>query len=263
MAYISSFSITSVSNTSVYFNYGIQPEEYDDGLTVRREYTGTWKFSIDSNISVSSPCSYSRITPGTNLTKKTLQGQYTYTYQTGVYDWIRVDFYGQYYSFTHGIGDIIYQDANQRHIVIGFNSNPVIDENQNVLYYHDIAIENRGINWNLEQTAILTTESLSFYPRPISFTFTNCSSGKTWDTSKGINSLIINITDFQKYAQQWKAWKYQTSSGTCSSFFDSNNRLAASNLKSVYTYVGSSITCKTGDKISAKMFNDLANIINQ
>lgn len=105
------------------------------------------------------------------------------------------------------------------------------------------------------------SKNFSFYAPPEAFSFTNCEKGKTWLVSEGINkNLITNLTNFQAVAKRWKQWKNQKSSkDNCPSF---DSPLSAKTMNSIYTYMDLTSNFKTGDKISAKMFNDLADKIN-
>lgn len=105
------------------------------------------------------------------------------------------------------------------------------------------------------------SKNFSFYAPPEAFSFTNCEKGKTWLVSEGINkNLITNLTNFQAVAKRWKQWKNQKSiKDNCPSF---DSPISAKTMNSIYTYMDLTSNFKTGDKISAKMFNDLADKIN-
>lgn len=104
------------------------------------------------------------------------------------------------------------------------------------------------------------TKTFIYYKSPAAFNFENCVSGKQWRVDSGINSLITNINSFPAYATQWKAWKDQPNlSSPCPSF---DSPLSANNLNSIYAYVGKTENFNPGDPISAAMFNDLADAIN-
>lgn len=104
------------------------------------------------------------------------------------------------------------------------------------------------------------TKTLTYYKSPEKFNFENCVSGKQWRVDSGINSLIRNINSFPAYATQWKAWKDQPNlSSPCPNF---DSPLSANNLNSIYAYVGKTGNFNPGDPISAAMFNDLADVIN-
>ena len=104
------------------------------------------------------------------------------------------------------------------------------------------------------------TKTFIYYKSPAAFSFENCVSGKQWRVDSGINSLIRNINSFPAYATQWKAWKDQPNlSSPCPNF---DSPLSANNLNQIYTYVEQPGNFKSGDPISAAMFNDLADAIN-
>ena len=119
--------------------------------------------------------------------------------------------------------------------------------------------------WTDNWIIVLENESVTqtvgtYYKSPAQFNFENCVSGKQWRVDAGINSLIRNINSFPDYATQWKAWKNQPNpSSPCPSF---DSPLSADNLNSIYTYVGKTGNFNSGDPISAAMFNDLADAIN-
>ena len=101
---------------------------------------------------------------------------------------------------------------------------------------------------------------LDFYPHPAEFIFKNCAPGNQWKINEGINKkLITNLTDFRSYANQWCAWKNQQSFTGVPQFV---SPLSASNLNAIYSALGHSRSYQTGDRVSADMFNGLANIIN-
>lgn len=115
------------------------------------------------------------------------------------------------------------------------------------------------------------SKSITFYPHQVNFSFNNCQlkadgTHQQWLIEKGINSLITNITDFQKYAWQWKSWKEQKKASSPGGWVDSKNRIGAIQVNALYDYVGitTSDTHKfsSGDKVTMKLFNDLASKIN-
>ena len=124
-------------------------------------------------------------------------------------------------------------------------------------YYYD---EYYSYYWSDPSNGSVS-KNFSFYAPPEAFSFTNCEKGKTWLVSEGINkNLITNLTNFQAVAKRWKQWKNQKSSqDNCPSF---DSPLSAKTMNSIYTYMDLTSNFKTGDKISAKMFNDLADKIN-
>ena len=104
------------------------------------------------------------------------------------------------------------------------------------------------------------TKTFTYYKSPAQFDFMDCVSGKQWRVDAGINSLITNINSFPDYATQWKAWKDQPNlSSPCPNF---DSPLSANNLNQIYTYVEQPGNFKSGDPISADMFTDLADAIN-
>ena len=104
--------------------------------------------------------------------------------------------------------------------------------------------------------------SKSFFGPPLDFTFNNCTKNEKWKITESISTLITNINDFQKEAKKWKQWKDQsTPKEDCPSFSD-GTYLSANQLNAIYKYVGLSSSYKKGDRVTALMFNTLADRIN-
>lgn len=257
MAQISEFSINSVDTDRINFNYGYDTNIYDnywEGGTFRTENGYSWKFSTTGGSSTYSPCLYDK--GGSGQTLYDLKAELTYKYSEGYYDWslysqrkyydklsVPNNEYGEDYQIIYKIDDYrieedkIYYDYTR--------------------YYY--VLKEFYVKENVSETL---AKSLSFYPHPAIFTFANCASGKIWKIDDGLDSLITNINDFQKQAQQWKSWKGQSSATVCPNFSDSSNYITAAQMNAVYEYVNKGKPWNPGDQISAAMFNDLATAIN-
>lgn len=107
------------------------------------------------------------------------------------------------------------------------------------------------------------TASKTVYTKPNAFYFGNgktVSSGTKWAVSEGIQTILINIYNFNTEATKWKKWKNQLIQTACSAF--SKGTLSATMLNNAYSYLGSSTRYSPGDKVSAAMFSGLENIMN-
>lgn len=258
MAWISEFSINSVGIDRINFNYGYEANVYDnyqEGGTFRTESEYSWKFSTTGGSSTYSPCLYKK--GGSGQTLYSLEAELTYKYSEGYYDWSlysQKSYYGRLYVPDDEYGEdyqIIYEIDDYW-----------IEEDE--IYYDYTRYYYILEEFYWEENVYETIEkSLNFYPHSSDFIFNNCSVDKQWNINEGISSLITNIEDFYQSAQQWKSWKYQSAATTCPSFTDAEGYLAASSLNSVYNYVGLGMPWKSGDYISAAMFNDLAEQINE
>ena len=259
MATIHTFNITSVAKSQINFSYSYKSEAYNDGPDYRetfREESGfVWSFTTTGGTSSNSPCNYTM--GGTGNSIYTLKATLTYNYSTGYYGWVFIssrsntnktsvpdDVIGDTYKYEYEIDKRWTEDGETYY--------------NYTRYYYETEKK-----YNVINASASISKTLTFYPHPVTFTFANCVSGKTWKIDNGLNSLITNINDFQKYAQQWKSWKGQSSASTCPSFFDSSNCITAVQMNAVYDYVvNKKDLWNSGDEISAAMFNDLATAIN-
>lgn len=260
MATITKFKITSVLLDKVEFEYEYEKDVYDNiryGGTFREESGYSWEFSTSGHFSTSSPCQYVRLGEGTTTSE--LKGKLTYTYSEGYYDYNILEkiYYDDYYfeQEDYSTGTLKYKFT-----LVEVNYD---EENDIVEYFYQVSVYSLGRvyqTWGEIET--INANSLTFYPHPSEFTFHNCSSGQVWNLSQGLTSLITNLEDFYKYAQQWRSWKNMSAASACPSFADNDGYLTAYAMNQVYAYVNKGNPWKSGDDISAAMFNDLAAAIN-
>lgn len=191
----------------------------------------------------------------------------TYVYRESYTDWKiagtgTIDWSTNQYT----VGQIIFSSDLEQQIISGVAER--VDDYGGKEFKYTYNILTRSIintsyytDWSNYKTY---EDSFTFYPHPKSFTFIDCFPKNKWQVDKGINSLITNIENFSPYATQWKSWKSQEPAASCPLFFPagSGSRLTAVRLNAVYNYVFGTQPWSTGDEISAKMFNDLANEIN-
>lgn len=280
MATITS-SITSVSSNSVKVSYTITKNELNANLASptaypqqkRKETLSTVSISGNQSLSASTSASisgtvtgsYTRTTPTShtlNPERITTKLSYSYTVYSSAYNesahhtipGFTVD------GILNYLGQVIYYSGQYCVCIYGGQSGTAADGT--VLH----ALWLCPLYWSYDPSqnnvpATATSNAGSYYKRPSSFTFNNCSSGKQWQVDLGLQSLITNIYDFPYYATHWKAWKNQNStSGSCPNF--SKGDLTASNLNSIYYYVNSTNPYSTGNEVAASMFNNLASAIN-
>lgn len=106
--------------------------------------------------------------------------------------------------------------------------------------------------------------SKPIYTKPNAFYFGDgktVPSGTKWEVSKGIQTILTNIYNFNTEATKWKTWKEQSVPTTACSAF-SKGTLSKDMINNAYSYLGSSTSYKTGAKVSAAMFSGLEEIIN-
>lgn len=278
MATIKTFNITQVGLDSVNFTHSANNYTYTktDGSDFkrtkeRRTENLSWKFSTIGGDSSSiggdpqtSTCSYARGGSGndTYLLTAVLTTNYTIT----KHDWKLVK--TSYKTFETDQGQS-YSDFTKT----SKTEYEFMEKDESGYAY-----EVREYSWatkSKDEGIQTSTGQINFYPHPAKFTFNNCIPGEPWKIEDGINSLITNITDFQGQAQQRKNWKYQSSQAKCPSFFNDDNIMTRNQMNAVYRYVketsGNVEEFEKEDKnrnpiyhpISAKMFNDLADIINE
>lgn len=271
MATIKTFNITAVKLDKVEFTYSPEYNVYTktDGSTYNRTEKKrteeiSWEFSTVGGKSETSPCSYTRGGGGNDTYSLTavLKTEYTIT----EYGWKLEK--TSYKTFETDQGRSYSNFTKTSKTEYEFMEKDESGYAYRVLEY----------SWAVtdKDTDIQTSTSyVNFYPHPAKFAFNNCIPGEPWKIEDGINSLITNITEFQGQAQQRKNWKYQSSQAKCPSFFNSDNIMTRNQMNAVYRYVketGSNVEeFKKEDKkgnriyhpISAKMFNDLADIINE
>lgn len=173
---------------------------------------------------------------------------------------------GQWYNYIPNTGTFYeptYSNYPHTRITVQIaGSRPITDSTTGTItgymYYITTSTSYAEEYLNSTETQVFPIEK-NIFPRPAEFTFINCSSGNQWELDKGINSLITNIEEFSDYATQWKAWKEQYTASICPQF---DSPISAGQLNNIYIYVGSTSRYKTGDQVSAAMFNNLASIIN-
>lgn len=275
MATINTFSInknnTIKSLNTVYFNLQFSsggsnpPITSGEGATGYSEEGHTWFFktstgqtSTASAIATSGSCQYTRGGEGTTQYKIT--GTLSYIkinkeWQREFLDW---DFAIYDYA-KYGYG--VYETVSGNLITVYEYYERREDESGNYTYiyyvdYYELVYK------ETDREELEVSKSFNFYPHPVEFKFTGCTSGASWKIDDGLDSLITNIEKFQPQAQQWKSWKNQSAASACPSFSNNEGYLAASSMNSVYNYVGKGTPWKVGDEISAAMFNDLATAIN-
>lgn len=267
MAIIDTFKIISVTKSQVNFSYSYKSEAFDDGPSYDEEFREesgfSWNFSTVGGTSSSSPCNYTMGGAGNDT--YALKATLTYNYSIGKYIYSsdpsssKIAYFG--YKLSNAERE---QEFTTYKITYSrSSSNDIEDTEGNIIYYAYIKrtyeTEKKYNGTNLSTS---TSTTLNFYPHPATFTFANCVSGKTWKIDDGLDSLITNINNFQKQAQQWKSWKGQFSAAACPDFSDSSNYITAAQMNAVYTYVNKGTPWSPGDQISAAMFNDLATAIN-
>ena len=267
MATIGTFTITSVVKSQVNFSYSYKSEAFDDGPNYGREFREesgfSWSFSTTGGTSTSSPCNYTM--GGTGNNTYALKATLTYKYSIGTYIYSSNASSSELVYFRYRLDDEDKEEEFTTHKITysRSSSDDIEDSEGNIAYYAYIERIYETIKkYNGTNLSTSTSKTLNFYPHPATFTFTNCAPGKTWNIANGLDSLITNINDFQKQAQQWKSWKGQSSATACPNFSDSSNYITAAQMNAVYTYVNKGAPWSPGDQISAAMFNDLATAIN-
>lgn len=116
-----------------------------------------------------------------------------------------------------------------------------------------------------DDSPITESASVTVYTRPNNFYFGkngSVASGTQWEVSKGIQTILPNIYNFNTAVGKWKNWRDQ-SGGHSYSIFTSGSKLSASMLSNAYSILGGSSTYKTGDKVSAAMFSGIENLFNR
>ena len=214
--------------------------------------------------------------------KHTLYGRYRYYYREG--KWTHTETFLD----SGTIGRHVYEDEEEALIIADAycsSRGSISEENrtqiiyipqadsfnaEGITYYQPayIKVERKwSIKWETRQLVAFTDpKSIKFYPRPQKFLFDNCrNSGGQWLIDKGINApypygLIYNLTEFQRYANQWMAWKLQNSYTRCPEF---DSPLSAVGINSIYSTLGKTSNYKSGDPVSVNIFQGLENIINE
>lgn len=281
MAEIKTFSIELVEIDTVSYNYSYTPGSYTnrDGsgynrITKEKTEKVSWFFSTTGGSSATSPCSYTR--GGSGTTTYNLTATLTTEYTIKTYGWKYVTTHYNEESYIQLEDDEVELESIKMKYF--FRGSSIT--NGKTIYYYDI----NEYSWSEMEPSTGTstdTKTITFYPHPAKFTFTNCVQGGRWLVEEGIKkTLITNITDFQGQAQQRKNWKHQLEEGfsvykACPSFFD-DNVITRDQMNAVYRYV---MEMKETEekykefeadgktpiyhKISAAMFNDLADRINE
>lgn len=270
-----------------------------NGENVRRERDYKQQKKISNDIwEDGAEGSYIRIDGGNGTETEVLEGRYRYQYRTGYWYWAITessylssygtvssidDIPSNYETITDGIKYIYEYVWEERKVEDGYWKDGVsegyYDENGNWIepewidtsyYEYDweeyTTVETLSIYWELPWTDAFTNSmSVIFYPRPKNFHFNNCESGRKWRVDKGINhpdltyGLIHNLTDFQRYANQWQAWKRQTSYSSTPVF---DSPLSANQINLIYSSLGGIGGYNSGDPVSASIFKGLENLIN-
>ena len=216
--------------------------------------------------------------------KCTLYGRYEYHYREGEWTYVEasrdsgLEVDGIFYETRREALNVAenYCEELGEYISIRYQTQTIYEprvrrialDDGNVFYLalYDEVVREWDIEWGTIQTAFTNSMSIKFYPRPPKFLFDNCAPGNKWRVDKGINAkaedggLIHNLTDFQSYANQWRAWKDQESYTSTPSF---DSPLSASCINSIYESLGKSGGYVSGNRIKAEMFNNLADIINK
>lgn len=190
--------------------------------------------------------------------KLTVKGIYQYKRITTQYYW-GTKYYYDDVNRSYG-GDYFYQyddlrlyDYRYRYEL--WNETP----DENGFYHYRVFKYDKKVDTS--EQILEKVVSKSFFGPPLKFTFNNCTSGQKWNITESISTLITNINDFPEEAKKWKQWKNQSSQIACPSFSD-GTYLSAAQLNSIYEYVGLSSSYKKGDRVTAAMFNTLADKIN-
>lgn len=275
MATIDTFSIdknnTTKSLNKVYFNLQFSsssskpPVTSGEGATGYSEEGHTWSFVTSTGqastalaTAISGSCQYTR--GGEGKTQYKITGTLSYTkinkeWQRKFVDWDYVIY--DHAEYGYGIREIV--SGNSITVYEYYDRHEDELGNYTYIYYVEYY---ELVYKETSREELEVSKSFNFYPHPAEFKFTGCTSGATWKIDDGLNSLITNIEEFQPQAQQWKSWKNQSAASACPSFANSEGYLAALSMNSVYNYVGKGTPWKSGDEISAAMFNDLAAAIN-
>ena len=162
---------------------------------------------------------------------------------------------GERYLSLQNKGYTMYPDKNSDYDVRGYDSSYKD-------YYYLWTYSEDTSDW-VESSYPTATASKTIYTRPNAFYFGNgktVPSGTKWDVSKGIQTILINIYNFNTEATKWKKWKNQSTQTACSAF--SKGTLSKTMLNNAYAYLGSSTKYDTGNKVSAAMFSGLEEIMN-
>lgn len=260
MAEITKFNITSVGSNTVTYEYECSlPTNttkdhsiWERILEITTEGDASWSFSTTGGTSTTNTCSY---TPGGDgTTTYVLTATLEYKKYIVKYGWKKYGDPEEVESYEE-LEDDIGKNWKTEYVYLG---SEWVEGTGRLYKYNAIEYYWTQVSES-EKDGTPITSTVSFFPKPASFSFNNCAAGEGWYIDQGLNSLITNLTSFQSVAQQWKCWKNQTEQSACPAF---DSPLTAIQLNSIHSYVGTGKTYSSGDKVSAEMFNSLANAIN-
>lgn len=263
----------------------------------QKEFDGAIQEYWESDLSITSPAGASVVTKKGNITTSGSQRTYFFTatisgltagseqtitlktwYEKWVYEKSSTTYY--YFYYKNDNGDWKEYESTRKATAVdaylsrqakGYTMDP--DEDSSYVesgydrtygeYYYLYTWEEDTSDWFYDDD-LPVSKSTTVYTRPNAFYFGDGATvvaGTKWDVSKGIQTILPNIYNFNTEATKWKKWKNQTDSVTeCSAF--SKGNLSETMLTNAYAYLGDISSYKKGDRVSATMFSNLEDLIN-